>query len=389
VRGWAIGSDRRVIAVEGVHDGARLWRAPLDVERPAAAADHGAEDEHIGFRAHTSTLPLAPDFELVLEAVLKDDSRAALGTIRGRRALLRPASAQPRRQPVLVTTLGRTGSMLLLRLLSFHPDVLVYRPHRFEQRIASYWADALLSLAEPAAFLRQIAPPPDVEDPLWWLGREGAAPWGLRDTEVVEWLGGDAVDAIAAAFVQRIDATYDRIAATTDTGDALLFAEKANLRPAAILRELYPGAKELFLVRDFRDMVSSILAFNQKRGAQGFGRAGAASDADYVASLGGWARGLVRAWERRGAGAHLVRYEDLVTDPERTLAGVHEYLAVDASAAGAMVARLAEEMPELRDHRTSDGASASLGRWREDLGPDLAAACEATFGEALAAFGYA
>jgi hypothetical protein len=211
----------------------------------------------------------------------------------------------------------------------------------------------------------------------------------LRDTAVVEWLGGDAVEAIAATCVERIDATYDRIVATTDTGDAALFAEKATLRAAGILRELYPDSKELFLVRDFRDMMSSILAFNAKRGAQGFGRASARSDADYVASLGGWATSLVGAWERRRGGAHLVRYEDLATDPERTLAGVHEYLGVDAGPAGGLVALLAEEMPELRNHRTSDGPTASVGRWREDLPPDLAAACEDAFGKALAAFGYA
>jgi hypothetical protein len=388
VRGWAIGADRPVVAVEGAHDGVRLWQAPLDVARPAAAADHGAADEHIGFRAHTSTLPLATDFELALQAVFEDGARAAIGTIRGRRDQLRP-SFEPRRRPVLVTTLGRTGSMLLLRLLSFHPDVLVYRPHRFEQRIASYWADVLISLAEPRAFLRQIAPPPDVEDPVWWLGHEGPVPWGLRDEAVVDWLGGDSVEAIAASCMERIEATYDRIATTTDAGDARLFAEKANLRAAGMLRELYPGAKELFLVRDFRDMVSSILAFNEKRGAQGFGRAAAQSDAGYVDSLAGWASALVRAWERRRGEAHLVRYEDLVTDPERSLAEVYAYLGVDASAAAAMVARLGEAMPELRDHRTSDGASASVGRWQQDLPPDLVAACEGAFGEALAAFGYA
>ena len=48
------------------------------------------------------------------------------------------------------------------------------------------------------------------------------------------------------------------------------------------LAELYPDSREVFLVRDFRDMVSSILAFNAKRGARGFGRAAAETDAGYV-----------------------------------------------------------------------------------------------------------
>jgi hypothetical protein len=45
-------------------------------------------------------------------------------------------------------------------------------------------------------------------------------------------------------------------------------------------------------------------------------------------------------------------------------------------------------MPELRDHSTSDGARASIGRWREDLDPELARAAEVALGPALAAFGY-
>ena len=264
-----------------------------------------------------------------MRAVLEGGGQAPIGTVHGRRAPLR-SSFEPRRHPVLVTTLGRTGSMLLMRLLSAHPEVLVYRPHRFEQRIASYWADLLLTLAEPASYIRQIAPPGDVEEPAWWLGREAPMAPSLRDSAVQEWLGGEAVESLAATFQQRIEATYDRIVATTDTRDAALFAEKSNLRASNLLTELYPGSRELFLVRDFRDMVSSILSFNAKRGVQGFGRGNATSDAAYVASLGDWANRLVQAWERRRDSAHLVRYEDLVLDPERALGELLAYLGVDS-----------------------------------------------------------
>ena len=49
---------------------------------------------------------------------------------------------------------------------------------------------------------------------------------------------------------------------------------------------------------------------------------------------------------------------------------------------------LEEDIPELRDHATSDSAQASIGRWRTDLEPDLAEACERAFGPALELFGY-
>ena len=391
VRGWAIGEHAPVVAVEGVHEGRRLWRVPLDVERPRTAAEHpGAPDDRIGFHAVAGTLPLTREFDVEVEAVLDGGERSPIGVVRGRRSPLR-SSFEPQRNPVLVTTLGRTGSMLLMRLLSAHPEVLVYRPHRFEQRIASYWADVLLSLAEPTGYIRQITPPGDVEDPAWWLGREAPMPWGLRDTAVQEWLGGDGVESLAATSQQQIEATYDRIVATTDTPDASLFAEKCNLRAANLLTELYPGSRELFLVRDFRDMVTSILSFNAKRGVQGFGRESATTDADFIASLGGWANRLVRAWERRRDSAHLVRYEDLVLDPERTVGEVLSYLGVDSAATtvATLRQRLEEDLPELQAHTTSDGPRDSVGRWRRDLAPDLVDECERSLSVALDAFGYA
>src|SRR4029453_3556263 len=41
VRGWAIGRDEEVTAVELAAEGATLRTAPLDVERPHVAARHG------------------------------------------------------------------------------------------------------------------------------------------------------------------------------------------------------------------------------------------------------------------------------------------------------------------------------------------------------------
>jgi Sulfotransferase family len=143
-------------------------------------------------------------------------------------------------------------------------------------------------------------------------------------------------------------------------------------------------------VRDFRDMVSSILAFNRRRGVQGFGEGAADDPLDYVGRLGGWAEGLVRSFERRRGRAHALRYEDLVRDRRATLERLLEYLEVDASepVVSGMVDALRAEMPELAEHATAQDADASIGRWRTDLDEDLKRACERSFGLALETFGY-
>ena len=91
-------------------------------------------------------------------------SRASIGSIVAERAPLQ-TSFKPRRQPIMITTFGRTGSMLLMRLLSSHPEILSYKPHRFEQRIVSYWIDALLTLSSPVSFLRGVAPQAGADPP--------------------------------------------------------------------------------------------------------------------------------------------------------------------------------------------------------------------------------
>ena len=154
--------------------------------------------------------------------------------------------------------------------------------------------------------------------------------------------------------------------------------------------ELYPRAREVLLVRDFRDMVASILAFNRKRGVRGFGEGAAEDPIDYVRRLAGWAEGMVRRLERRRGRAHVVRYEELVLEPRAALEGLLRYLEADcgASTVEAMLVALGEEMPELAEHTTSADAKASIGRWRTDLDDGLQRACEASFGRALEVFGY-
>jgi hypothetical protein len=391
VRGWAVGQDEPVTAVEGLHEGSVLWHVPLLLDRPRVAAQFPSQagGDTVGFLALQSVLGLPLRHEIEVRAVMEGGSRASIGSIVAERAPLE-TSFEPQRQPILITTFGRTGSMLLMRLLSSHPEVLSYKPHRFEQRIVSYWIDALLTLSNPVSFLRGVAPQAGVEDSMWWVGTEAPMPWPLRDEPVQEWLGGEAVEALATVSQQRIDALYDQIAAATGGGGERFFAEKSNLRVSSVATELYPRGRELFLVRDFRDMLCSVFAFNAKRGVTGFGRAQADSDMDYVERLGGWAASMARAWERRRDRAHVVRYEDLVLEPERALAAVLEHVGIDSGAETieAMLDRLREDVPELREHPTSESAQSSVGRWRTDLGPELTAACEQAFGPALELFGY-
>jgi Sulfotransferase family len=387
VRGWAVGRADEVTAVELIAEGSALRSAPLNVKRPQQAARFGVGDA-IGFRARLNVLELPTEFELEAAAVTGAGARLPVAAVRGRREPL-PGSGGEGPQPLILTTLGRTGSMLLMRLLEAHPAVLVIRPHRYEQRVAGYWVEVLLALTNPSSYLRQLAPAGSLDQPLWWLGDEGPGPPLDPRDGIQRWLGSDAAASIAKFCRERIDALYEHAARAAGERPRY-FAEKHTIRSAALTAELYPAAREVFLVRDFRDMVASILAFNRKRGVRGFGEGVAGSVVDYVDRLGEWAEGLVQGFTRRGARAHVLRYEDLVLEPTTALRALLEYLEVDASegAIARMLEALRTEMPELAQHRTSSDAGDSIGRWESALDDELKQACVRSFAGALEAFGY-
>jgi hypothetical protein len=406
VRGWALGRRLPVVACELVHDETVLWRAPLDERRPDVEERLGADKQPgSGFSTRVTALALPLEIELLVRFVLEDKTRIPTGVLRGVRRPVATSYA-PALAPLIVTTIGRSGSTAIVDVLSRHPEVVVYRPRETEARAAAYWAGVLRELAEPESYLRQLDPGGDGGDPWWLRGqnptvdeilarRSWLRPSGMeRDggarpaAELLRRLDVDAASALASFAQRRVDALYRFEAERQERPRARFFAEKLvpNFVPDVIW-ELYPESRELILVRDFRDLVASIFAYNEKRGFAGFGRDSADSDLHYVLTTERRSvAALARSWKRRSGMAHLVRYEDLVTRPRETV----EALAGYAGLEGNHEAMLAPLLPtrEMEAHRTSASAERSIGRWREDLSPALQEACLEAFGEALDAFGY-
>ena len=184
---------------------------------------------------------------------------------------------------------------------------------------------------------------------------------------------------------------YKEIAQTQNEPTPRYFAEKhIPDEVPGIFWELYPKTREIFLVRDFRDMLCSIRAFNAKRGTLGFNRDQVRSEEEYVARLGREAQQLLSGWKTRKERAHLVRYEELILRPTETIEQILTYLGLEGgrSAAEDLLQRALIDTPELKGHRTSESAAASIGRWRHDLEASSRRQCAVVFGEALGEFGY-
>ncbi len=363
--GWAIGDPD---PVGTVHIGWDFDKAflPIVVHRPDIAQAYPGKPgvERAGFvhevaLGHVSAGPL--EFEISLAT---ESSLTRVATVR---AVVRQDKPEfsPSLLPLVVTSLGRTGTTLALQGLLEHPEIITTPTFPYEVRMAKHFMKVLH---------RSISIDESVLLPDW----------------VEERFTPGHVSSSVRHVLECIESYYQTTAQVMARPNARYFAEKHTpFSGEAWLLDLYEGAREIFLVRDFRDMLTSTLAFNERRGVVTFGRESFETDEDYARVLPG-VRELHEAWRRRGSSGLVVRYEDLITQPERVWADVFQYLGVDDSpeTIAAVVARANSRSEAELSHTTSESVARSVSRWRRELAPELAATVTENFGYALSDFGY-
>ena len=389
--GWIIGRRSRVVDVAVCLNGETLRRAPVTLERPDVAAIHGQAGAMSGFDVAVGLASLPREGRLRVEARFDDGSHAPLADIDYRRAGL-DNDFSPTIQPLMVTSLFRMGTTRMMRLLSEHPDVLVERSYPHETCVASYWLHAFKILTEPAN-LHESSRPNDFVEERGWIGhnpyhREPVTSHPL----VATWMGRGMIREVVNFCQRSVDGFYRSVALAQHEGSPRYFAEKhlPDSHVPDTLHECYSKAREVFLVRDFRDVVCSMIAFNNKRGFPSFGRQKVDSDEEMIELFAKRCRRLTDAWQRRRTTALLVHYEDLVRDPSSVLTATLRHAGIDHSegTVTSLIDRADRDTPELSFHRTSRDPARSIGRWREDLPARTARLTGELLAEPLAAFGY-
>jgi len=394
--GWVAGRAGAARAVEVVYHGRAIQVAPARGVR----ADVGVA-EATAWEALVGLVGLRPDAELELHVVLDGEERVPAARLRLRRAALR-SGFEARLQPLILTSLGRSGSTWLMKMFAAHPEIVVMRHFPYESSAAKYWMHALKVLSDPAD-LTQSAHPDTFHSDWYWVGSNPYYDVPALDHPArARWLSAEHVERLARFFQETAEQWYLAVAESQGQEEPRYFAEKhlwPNFLPM-LMRELYPGAREVFLVRDFRDMACSALLADERRGFAGFGREPGTSEEDYVRDVvQRMVTDLRRSWEARGTGAHLVRYEDMAQRPRETLTALLSYLGLDAAPdTVAEVLRLAaEDVPALPGtsfdpalvsrHRSGGAPQDSIGHWLERDGA-FREILNDVLGDALAAFGY-
>jgi hypothetical protein len=388
VDGWVLGDREPVSCVELLRRGTVITRA-ADYPSPHLEADFPAHPHaaSAGFRLSLSSLDLPVEWEVEVRATVGAE-HVMLARLSGRRAPL-ATGLDPSIHPLVLTTLGRTGSIWVTYVLHHHPAVVAYRPFEFEAHVAAYWVEVLRTLASPTSSLTAIDPGPFRARPTWWLGKDWPHIAAMPHGNLEELFDREQIEALARFCHERIDAFAHALADFQGRPGAQYFVEKAppDFVTRDLMLELYPGARDVVLVRDFRDLFCSMRAYAQRRGFFSQGREVVDSDEAYVSFLGEFARSLVEVSHR---GAHVVRYEDAVREPEATFRGILEFAQLEASDATVhrMLSDAVDERPGMATHRTSESAEASIGRHRRELEPELRDLIEREVGPAMIELGY-
>ncbi len=157
-----------------------------------------------------------------------------------------------------------------------------------------------------------------------------------------------------------------------------------------VIRELYPQGREIFIIRDFRDMLCSMVSFLKKPGATFAGATQESSVGEMIGQTHDELASLLASWRQQSTRAHLIRYEDLVLRPHETLAEMFRYLDLDATPEllDKIIATRFAETPEFQSHRTTTNLEASIGRWKRDLELPMQAMAQEAYGNMLVEFGY-
>jgi Sulfotransferase family len=392
ITGWALMPSGNPVEICVSDRWEALIRFARRVSRPdiAQAFPGVAGADRAGYSIALNATRLPRAFDLSVSAIAGEDA-TELAWFRGTRRSFTQVDDLPL-SPLAVTTLGRTGSTLLMTLLSQHPAIAAFRPTGYDSRPMAYGLAAATAMAAPSSRMQLL----DCggADDHWWLGRAPISATSLHrlDPAIRDAMLCHPVDELLHSGLRQAAQSALQLARTEGKSRVTFAAEKCG--PSYVprlLSELSDRSREVFLVRDFRDVLASILAFNAKRGYAAFGREDVRSDAEFIARFALDLEMLAASWMERWKRSHLVRYEDLVRRPAAVLEGLFGYLGLETSSAeiGAIIAGADVLLDEVRrEHRTTEDSAASTGRWLKDLSPDLREACGAAFDGPLREFGY-
>jgi hypothetical protein len=268
----------------------------------------------------------------------------------------------------------RSGTTLLKRVVDAHPEIAITRE--------THWITKLLR-GENAASLDGPVTPPALAR---LLSDERFQRLQLDHAALERLVAGDR----PVSYAELVTAVYDQYGAMRRKR---LVGDKTPryVRHIPMLHELFPHARFVHLIRDGRDVCSSVLNWDKdNRMVLRF-----SSWADEpVATTALWWEQRVRLGREAGAALgpalyHEVRYESLVSDPAAQCATLCAFLGVpEHDRMLAFHEGRSRDDPSLNAKRAWRPITAGLRSWRTEMSEPDVEAFEAVAGDLLSELGY-
>jgi hypothetical protein len=198
----------------------------------------------------------------------------------------------------------------------------------------------------------------------------------------------------------RLHAIAERAAGRFPVAEdpAIVIKDVGVSHAAEITMSILPRSRFLFLVRDGRDVVDSLV--HAASPGSWFARAARpliTSDDERLEFIRkkaiewvAWTGSCQRAWDAHaGELRRMVRYEDLLADPAAQLRALYEWIGLDRDA-GAIAATVSAHAFGANEPTgpTEFARAATPGLWRTNLSAEEQRIAEDVMGEKLAALGY-
>lgn len=275
---------------------------------------------------------------------------------------------------------------MTMQLLSTSPSIAFDRIQYYENAYLSYfiqWSRVIdQGKKREGPWQRASLDHPDY---LSKHGLVGALPWVDRPAIANE----DHEESFRLSVLRDVWSRFSAYAAANhrrvlgDPGlDPVYYAETAPIWVVEAARHL-GQVKALYLIRDPRDQYLSILSFIRKRGRRSFGYREDDTPESFAVAFAERQRTTFRKVidVEESADALVLRYESLITQPEKESNRLADWLGVDLDWGKGLEV-------SVEDHLTSPLPASSVGRWHDEMPADIKAIFYNTMSKELEALGY-
>lgn len=261
--------------------------------------------------------------------------------------------SEPSFTPVCISNYGRTGSTLLMKLLSLHPMVMCVREHPYELNIISYFLK-FARLVRKAPFAGKQA---DLMENIW--GESLCSPVGFQ-----QWLDNDVFSKYYSMFLSTYLPDFLSLCDVSRFETAPFYIEKLPGYFMEDFTAVFPNGKIILLFRDPHKTYLSIKKFESKNEYKAWSW-GKANDLELISAMMSFFAAQIQCYtndpEQR---IYLpVRYEDIVASPRGTMEKICTFIGLPFSEffAGEVAGYFssAPSTREFQQHQTSGGIQES------------------------------